>query len=223
VNYGIWRFWLAVGVLVLLVPMGAGPSFALTIDEFAASGGVSIAAGPDGALWFTALQQIGRITTDGVVTMYTIPTPNANAFYITAGPDGALWFTENASNKIGRITTTGTFTEFALASHTGPYGITVGPDNALWFTEFTANQIGRITTDGVITTFGGLTSASGASCEPREITAGRMAISGSVNSAAVCSGVSRSPERSPSSPCRAGIRTASPRSRETSGSRYPGV
>jgi streptogramin lyase len=31
---------------------------------------------------------------------------------IAAGPDGALWFTKVTANQIGRITTTGTFTEF---------------------------------------------------------------------------------------------------------------
>ena len=36
-----------------------------------------IAAGPDGALWFTESNgnKIGRITTAGVVTEYPIPTP----------------------------------------------------------------------------------------------------------------------------------------------------
>ena len=66
-----------------------------------------IAAGPDGALWFTnyGSNSIGRITTTGTVTSYTGPgisTPTA----ITAGPDGALWFTNYGSNSIGRITTT---------------------------------------------------------------------------------------------------------------------
>ena len=32
----------------------------------------------------------------------------------TAGPDGNLWFVENSANKIGRITTAGVVTEFAV-------------------------------------------------------------------------------------------------------------
>ena len=64
-----------------------------------------ITAGPDGALWFTNqdANSVGRITTSGVVTSYTVPgasKPRA----ITAGPDGALWFT-NLNDSIGRIIT----------------------------------------------------------------------------------------------------------------------
>ena len=63
-----------------------------------------IAAGPDGALWFTEVNanRIGRITTDGVVTEYPVPTPDSYLGGITAGPDGAFWFTEQSANKIGR-------------------------------------------------------------------------------------------------------------------------
>src|SRR5438876_4943936 len=55
-----------------------------------------ITAGPDGALWFTerSSNRIGRITTTGVITEYTIPTANSGPQAITVGPDGALWFTE---------------------------------------------------------------------------------------------------------------------------------
>jgi virginiamycin B lyase len=65
---------------------------------------------------------------------------------ITAGPGGALWFTEFAGNKIGRITTAGTVTEFTLPTPNGsPQGITAGPGGTLWFTEVTGNKIGRLT------------------------------------------------------------------------------
>jgi virginiamycin B lyase len=76
-----------------------------------------IAAGPDGAMWFSGRGNIGRITTAGVVTSYQLPTSNAGAAGITAGPDGAMWFTEYSNGslaKIGHITTSGVFTEFAL-------------------------------------------------------------------------------------------------------------
>src|SRR5450755_2635061 len=66
-----------------------------------------ITAGPDGALWFTEKNgnNIGRISTGGVVTEYPVPTPDSELFAITPGPDGALWFTEYQAGKIGRITT----------------------------------------------------------------------------------------------------------------------
>ena len=65
------------------------------------------------------------------------------------GPDGNLWFTEHVRRQIGRITTAGIVTEFAVPTpSSNPQGITAGPDGNLWFTEAGANKIGRITTDG---------------------------------------------------------------------------
>jgi uncharacterized repeat protein (TIGR01451 family) len=54
--------------------------------------GQSIAAGPDGALWFTNSTNIGRITTTGSITEYPVPS-GAYSLDITAGPDGNMWFT----------------------------------------------------------------------------------------------------------------------------------
>ena len=114
-----------------------------------------IAAGPDGALWFTELRanRIGRITTAGMSTEYTVPSANTTS-NITTGGDGALWFTESAGNKIGRISTAGVITEYPIpTSGSFPYGIATGPDDALWFTEVNANKIGRITTAGAVTEY----------------------------------------------------------------------
>ena len=70
---------------------------------------------------------------------------------IALGPDGALWFTELPGNKIGRITTGGRLTEFAVPTpDSEPGGIALGPDSAIWFTEGFPKKIGRITTDGHI-------------------------------------------------------------------------
>jgi streptogramin lyase len=84
-----------------------------------------ITTGPDGALWFTESHgdQIGRITTNGEVTEYPIPTAGAFAADITVGPDGALWFTEPLGNK-------------------------VGPDGALWYASGNEGKIGRLEIDG---------------------------------------------------------------------------
>ncbi|MEU7876500.1 PxKF domain-containing protein [Dactylosporangium sp. NPDC049140] len=92
------------------------------------------------------------------VTQFPIPTQFADARGIVAGPDGALWFTEGRTNAIGRVTTSGAFTEYPvpdLGSPTVPklYDITVGSDGALWFTAPHNRFIGRITTAGSITTY----------------------------------------------------------------------
>ena len=124
---------------------------------------VDIAAGPDGALWFTnrfPVATIGRITTSGRITTYPSGGPVDYPSEITVGPDGALWYTNNAaglsSSSIGRITTGGqitTYPGFPLID--APWGITTGPDGALWFTNYLGNTIGRITTTGLVTAYSG--------------------------------------------------------------------
>jgi len=111
---------------------------------------LAIAAGSDGALWFTEYpSQIGRMTAAGVLTK-EYPTPTTGyPTSIAAGSDGALWFTESQASNIGRITTGGKVTEYSVSS--GPWAITAGPDGALWFTAYRA--IGRITTKGKVSEF----------------------------------------------------------------------
>ena len=75
------------------------------------------------------------------------------------GPDGNLWFLDLGGNKVARLTTAGTLTEFPIPPHPeNPYGsspesIAAGPDGALWLTEGASKRIGRITLDGRITEF----------------------------------------------------------------------
>ena len=135
-----------------------------TLTEFplaVAAGPVGITAGPDGNVWFTEYRHernaIGRITPDGVITEFRIPTEVAHPLGITTGPDGNLWFTESSftdgKSQIAFITTSGEISEFLLLGDAYPHSIVAGPDGAMWFTEEGRNAIGRITTSGVITEF----------------------------------------------------------------------
>ena len=77
---------------------------------FGLEGGQGIAAGPDGNLWFTGYNSIGRITTAGVAAAFPHPTATGGLGGIAAGIDGNLWFTEaspafGVAGAIGRITT----------------------------------------------------------------------------------------------------------------------
>jgi virginiamycin B lyase len=113
-----------------------------------------IAAGSDGALWFTNSvgNSIGRITTSGTVTRYT-DSSILDPVGIASGPDGALWFTNAFGNSIGRISTAGHVTSYTDPSIVLPFGITSGPDGALWFVNFGSDSIGRISTAGHVTSY----------------------------------------------------------------------
>ena len=111
-----------------------------------------ITSGPDGNVWFTdsnCRSMIGKVTPAGKVTEYPLSNALVVPTDIVSGPDGNLWFTEGNANKIGRITTSGSITEFPTPSEPG--SIVVGPDHAFWFTEGLTHTIGRMTTAGVVT------------------------------------------------------------------------
>jgi virginiamycin B lyase len=113
----------------------------------------SITTGPDGALWFTESNgTVGRMTTSGSVTHFSVAPGNAELKGIVTGPDGNLWVTQyvvgstSFSNQVIRITPSGKSKSFTVGS--GPDFICVGADRALWFTEADSNALGRITTTG---------------------------------------------------------------------------
>ncbi len=118
----------------------------------------SIAAGPDGNLWFTETlgDKIGQISPAGNVTEFTVGTPGelgTQPSDIVAGPDGSLWFTQSNTNQIGRITPAGDVSEFTLPPGDSlPQGLAVGTDGNLWFAAG-ATVIGRMTPAGTIATF----------------------------------------------------------------------
>ena len=162
---------------------------AATIKEFPLASDhaapTAIVGASDGNLWFTEFTnaKIGRITPQGQITEYsTVGLPNDNPVAITAlGAD--VWFLK--SNTVGKITTAGAVTQYALpyAYGSNAQGIAAGPDGNLWFTESRCAHcdpnapgqipndgatIGRITPQGVITEF----TLSDYHAGPRGITAG---------------------------------------------------
>ena len=142
------------------VNAGSSATFALSANTKP----LGITKGPDNAAWFAENQanKIGRLQpgVDGMgnpsfsgLTEYPLPNANSQPFRITTGADGALWFTENNANRIGRLTTTGTITEFSFSPGNVGYGITLGADGAIWFAESgsAGDKLGRVTTSGTLT------------------------------------------------------------------------
>jgi streptogramin lyase len=90
----------------------------------------------------------------GTITEFPLPlaqNAQTSPLSITAGSDGNLWFTEivngpaSQRSKIGRVTPTGTVSEFPLPTPTSvPTSITQGPDGTLWLTVVVNNQNGKI-------------------------------------------------------------------------------
>ncbi|HEY1975219.1 MAG TPA: hypothetical protein VGG89_01570 [Candidatus Baltobacteraceae bacterium] len=130
--------------------------FALPVGSISSSGTASgIASGDDGRLWIveSGINKIARMTTDGALTQYSIPTPHAGARNIALASDRRLWFTEFKADKIGSIGRNGKITEFALPTpNAGPDGIASlslaqcggSLPRYLWIIEDTSDAVAKL-------------------------------------------------------------------------------
>jgi virginiamycin B lyase len=119
-----------------------------------------IASGPGEHVWFSSttafVSGLGVMTTAGAeLKEYSLSEAFPEA--IAEGSDHNMWFTEWNKGKIGKITPSGTITEYALPAGREPYDIVKGSDGNMWFTEqgqgTSWGKIGKITTAGVITEY----------------------------------------------------------------------
>ncbi len=101
-------------------------------------------------------------------TEYVLPA-KTEPESIAVGPDGNLWFSDFGSNKIGKITPSGTISEYSIsgAGSEELEGITAGPDGNVWFVAEGVSKVGKITSTGEKTLYS-LPPAS----YPRDIVAG---------------------------------------------------
>lgn len=166
-NGGVWFTW---SDGTSLSGIGTVYSSGHTATFAAPSGWTVIhATTGNGSLWATeshaGSQYIVQWAASGQISA-TFPVTGAGALRgITWGPDGALWFAAGASadscgmqsGLIGRMTTAGSLTTFALptagAGDNGAEDITSASDGALWFDLPQQGSVGRLTTSGTMSVF----------------------------------------------------------------------
>jgi len=90
---------------------------------------LEVALGADGAIWCTQYAPSGtndifQMFTNGGGASYQAAS-STGVWGITAGPDGELWFTENAVDRIGRITDVPVPKVTSLQPSSGPPGTKV--------------------------------------------------------------------------------------------------
>lgn len=122
-----------------------------------------IVVGPDDNMWFAELNdgKLIRVSMAGTIKIFTLGSTFAPK-YLAVGSDRNFWITSVTSPaKIGRVTTSGVLTTFAVPSGETPVGgIAEGPDKNVWFT--TIDNIARITPLGHVTEIPYPTSFGGA-------------------------------------------------------------
>ena len=163
-----------------LTTSGAYSAYPVPASASSVPGLDAITAGPNGNLWFTetAIARIGEITpkpASPVIHEFALPagdrlatgvgSPVTSADTIAARPGNDIWFTEQGSNAIGVMSTSGALLKKFTVPNSNlsptPLGITEGANATMWFTENGANQVASITADGKITLYPLPSAASG--------------------------------------------------------------
>jgi len=104
-----------------------------------------VTAGPRGE-WVSLDTRIGRFDEAGHLTTESIPSDGANAGWLTSDPSGSIWISERDTGKMGRVSPSGSITEFPLPAGPDavPQGSVVAPGGDLYVTEQGANAIARL-------------------------------------------------------------------------------
>jgi parallel beta-helix repeat protein len=134
-------------------------SCAAAVVRLAASAAVVavlLAAAPADAAPGDLVREVTGASSAPQFTEFPLPTEGGFPQDAVAGPDGSVWYTIflQTGGKVGRITRSGSISEWAVPGLGHPWGITVGPDGNLWFTiTGDVGKIGRITPTGEVSEF----------------------------------------------------------------------
>ena len=149
------KIFLLLVLAAACVAFAAAPS--VTIQEWNLPASRSLphdpAVGPDGALWFTAMNAnaIGRLDQrTGEIREYPLKTPESGPHGLTADRKGIIWFTANYKGYIGRLEPrTGFVTEYPLPDRTArdPHTPVFDGKGILWFTVQSGNFVGNLDPD----------------------------------------------------------------------------
>lgn len=125
---------------------------------------VALAAGPNGDMW-VAEWRVGKIgeirMPDGPIREFPFGGPDRDAIGLTMGPDRNLWFVTRDGGAIGKMTSTGTTTEYQPHLMNAGEAIAAGPGGDIWFCGFDSPPrssqvtgiIGKISPAGLITEY----------------------------------------------------------------------
>jgi virginiamycin B lyase len=113
-----------------------------------------------GNTWFNEVDfsdatggKLGRLSPNGVITEWAVPTVGAEVEEIALDHEGNLWFAEQGNislklspNRVGRLNPRDqTITEYLSPTpNSRPAGIIVASDDTIWFSEHAADKIAHL-------------------------------------------------------------------------------
>jgi virginiamycin B lyase len=168
----------------------------------------------EGNIWFNEVDfsdttggKIGRLSADGVITEWAVPTVGAEIEEIALDHEGRLWFAEQGNiklnpspNRVGVLDPQKqTITEYLSPTpNSRPAGILVAADDTIWFSEHAADKIAHLfpkRVRGVVTHVSPVKAASSPSLTLQTSVAGAPTnpVTTAAKASAVASTITHSP------------------------------
>jgi len=145
--------WFADGTTLSITRLKDGVLTRHAVGAFRATP-FGVAVDAHGTVWATLQEanKLVRISSDGELTHFDVPTRASGLSDVAVDANGAVWFLELRASQIGRFAD-GRFTEFSVPTPSaGLTALAAAPDGAVWFTELRAHQLGRLR-DGRVSEF----------------------------------------------------------------------
>lgn len=152
----MWFTEASAGKVGIVTPSGSFTEIAL--PGGGASNPEDIVSGPNGNIWFveTGDSKIGTINVGShALAEYSTPTANSDPTGLAVDPNGSqLWFGEfnlsGSTGKIGKVTTSGSITEYPTYAGSEPTAIAVTNDGTIWFLDNGSNTLDSMTFPGPV-------------------------------------------------------------------------
>jgi virginiamycin B lyase len=93
--------------------------------------------------------RVGRVTLDGTIADFAVPTVKAGPDGIVLGPDDNIWFSEGEADRIARVTCDGRVTEFGAGMTPRRWPLSIVVRNS----ARVSGRVARMTLDGEVTEF----------------------------------------------------------------------
>ena len=125
---------------------GGGPQFVEYRMPDTLESPTAIAAGADGAVWFTIDRSdvIGRAH-NGAIERISTSGRNIEPLGVGVAPDGSAWFTDAVGGGVARVTPAGEISRYKLDTPIVRLGrLAVAPDGSAWFAESTSYSITQL-------------------------------------------------------------------------------
>lgn len=112
----------------------------------------TMGGGGFGNISYPALNKVGKLTIDGDLSVYSLPTEASGPSGLAVAPDGSIFVTELFGNKLAHLDARKhSIEEYPIPTPDAwPTGLSLRADGSVWFNCTKSNRIAWLTVEGLV-------------------------------------------------------------------------